>query len=85
MQLTRKHFRELTFNVDYHDKSTLMNLNHCMGMKHHPITLKNWFHEFNCGRRSLIDEVREDRPKTALVPENFDALLELIMQVRHVT
>ena len=47
--------------------------------------MKNWFNEFNCGRRSLKDEVREGRPKTAVVSENIDAVRELIMQDRHVT
>ena len=48
-------------------------------------TVKNWFNEFNCGLRSLKDEVREGRPKTAVVSENIDAVRELIMQDRHVT
>ena len=37
-------------------------------------TVKNWFNEFNCGRRSLKDEVREGPPKTAVVSENIDAV-----------
>ena len=48
-------------------------------------TVKNWFNEFNCGHRSLKDEVREARPKTAVVSENIDAVRELIMQDCHVT
>ena len=47
--------------------------------------MKNWFIEFNCGRRSLVDEIREGLPKTAVAPENIDAVLELIMQDRHAT
>ena len=47
--------------------------------------MKNWFTEFNCGRRSLKDEVREGPPKTAVVSDNIDAVRELIMQYRHVT
>ena len=47
--------------------------------------MKNWFNVFNCGRRSHKDEVREGRSKTAVVPENIDAVLELIMQDRHLT
>ena len=46
---------------------------------------KNWFNEFNCGRRSLEDEVREGLSKTALVSENINAVSKLIMQDRHVT
>ena len=47
--------------------------------------MKNWFNEFNCGRRSLKDEVREGCPKKAVVSENIDGVRELIMQNRHVT
>ena len=47
--------------------------------------MKNWFNEFNSERQSLKDEVREGPPKTAVVPENIDAVRELIMQDRHVT
>ena len=39
-------------------------------------TVKNWCNEFHCGRRSLTDELREDRPKTAVI---------IIIQDRHVT
>ena len=42
--------------------------------------MKNWYNEFNRGRRSLNDEFREGRPKTAVVPENIDAVRELITQ-----
>ena len=46
-------------------------------------TVKTCFHELNCGRRSLKDEVHEVRPKIG--SENTDAVRELIMQDRHVT
>ena len=45
-------------------------------------TVKNWFTEFNCGRRPLNYELHEGRPKTAVVPENIDAVRE---QDCHVT
>ena len=48
-------------------------------------TVKNWFNEFNCGRRSLKDEMRKGPPKTAAGSENIDAVHELIKQDRHVT
>ena len=48
-------------------------------------TAKNWFNEFNCRRRSLKDEVREGRPKTAVASDNIYAVRELIMQDCHVT
>ena len=47
--------------------------------------MKTWFIEFNCGRRLLKDEIREGRPKTAVVSDNIDVVRELIMQDRHVT
>ena len=33
--------------------------------------MKNWFIEFNRGRRSINDEVREGRPNTEVVSENI--------------
>ena len=47
-------------------------------------TMKNWFNEFNCGQRLLKEEDGEGSPKTAVAPENIDAVRELIMQDRHV-
>ena len=47
--------------------------------------MKNWLNEFNCGRRSLKDEVRENSTKTDVVSDNFVAVREQIMQDRHVT
>ena len=47
--------------------------------------MKNWFNEFNCGRRLLKDGVCEGRPITADVPENIHAVSELIIQDRQVT
>ena len=41
--------------------------------------------EFNRGRRSLTDEFHEGRPKSVVVPENIDAVHELILQDRRVT
>ena len=59
---------------------------HCgCGLSPSYSTVKNWFNEFSCERRSLKDEVREDAPKTAVVSENIDAVRELIMQDLHVT
>ena len=48
-------------------------------------SVKNWFDKFNCRRRSLKDEVREGRPKTAVASDNIYAVRELIMQDCHVT
>ena len=82
MELTREHFRSIIFYnfrrglshqqcIDelkcfYDDKASYYS------------TVINWFKEFNCGRWSLKDEVREGPPKTAVVPENIDAVRELI-------
>ena len=41
--------------------------------------------EFNRGRSSLQDEFREGRPKSVVVPETINAVLQLILQDRHVT
>ena len=46
--------------------------------------MENWFNEFIGSRSLLKDELREGPPKTAVVPENIDAVRELIMQDRHV-
>jgi len=55
-----------------------------MAMKHILKDCENWFNEFNRGRRSLKDEVREGCPKTAVVPENI-AVRKLIIQDCHET
>ena len=42
MELTREHLRSIifaTFDVDFHGKSALKNLNLRLAIKHHPITL----------------------------------------------
>ena len=51
----------------------------------HFATVKRWFNEFDRGRRSLSDQFREGRPKSAVLPENSDAVRELIMEDLHVT
>ena len=87
IELTRGHFRSITFYnfrrglsrqecIDelkslFDDKTPSYN------------TVKNRFYEFNRGRSSLKDEFREGSSKTAVVPENIDAVRELIMQDRH--
>ena len=47
-----------------------------------------WYDEFNRGRSSLQDEFRANqlfRPKSVIVPETIDAVLQLILQDCHVT
>ena len=81
MELTREHFRRRLSRQDCIDE-----LKSLFGDKAANYdTVKNWFNEFNCGRRSLKYEVREGPPKTAVVSEKIDALRELMMQDRHVT
>ena len=46
--------------------------------------MKNCFNEYNRGRRSLKDEFLEGPAKTAVQPENIDAVHELILQDHHV-
>ncbi|XP_040582119.1 uncharacterized protein [Lepeophtheirus salmonis] len=48
-------------------------------------TVKNWSNEFSRGPRPLKDELRKGRRQTIFVPENIDAVSELIMQDHHVT
>ena len=47
-------------------------------------TVKIWFNEFNFGRRSRKEEIREGLLNGHCF-ENIDAVRELIMQDRHVT
>ena len=47
--------------------------------------MKNWFNQFNRGRSSLKNKIREVPPKTAVVSENMNAVCALIMHARHVT
>ena len=44
-------------------------------------TVKNWFKEFNCGLRSIKDDIREGRRKIAMVSKNIDAVRELIIKI----
>ena len=83
MELTREHFRAIifyNFRRGLSRQECIDELKSLFGDKAPSYsTVKNWFNEFNCGRRSLKDEVRECHPKTAVVPENIDAVRELIM------
>lgn len=74
MELTREHFRAIIFhNFIYGNEAPSYS------------TIKNWYNEFNRGRQSLKDEPREGRPTTVVVPENVDAVHELIKHDRQVT
>ena len=89
MELTREHFRAIIFHNFRRGLSRQECIDELKSLYGYEApsysTVKNWYNEFNRGRRSLKDEFREGRPKTAVVPENIDAVRELIMQDRHVT
>ena len=74
-----------TFDVDYHDKSALMNLNLCLEIKHHPMALWN-----TALMNSIVDGGKKTRSvkvvqKQPHLSENIVAVRELIMQESHVT
>jgi len=48
-------------------------------------TVYRWYTEFQRGRSTLKDEVKEGRPKSVVVPANIDAVQKLIAADRHVT
>ncbi|XP_037931157.1 uncharacterized protein LOC119687373 [Teleopsis dalmanni] len=89
MELTREHFRATIFHnfrCRLSRQECIDELKSLYGDEAPPYsTVKNWFNEFNRGRRSLNDEFCEVRPETDVEPENIDAVRELIMQNRHVT
>ena len=47
--------------------------------------MKRWYNEFNQGCHSFPDEIRKDRPKSVVRPENVNAVQKLVMQGYHVT
>lgn len=89
MELTRESFRAMIyydFRVGLSQQQCFDRLHSAFGDEAPSVqTIYNWFNEFKRGRRSLRDESREGRPKTAVVPENIDAVRELIKEDRHVT
>lgn len=89
MDLNREHFRAMIF-YDFRrglsQQQCADQLTATFGDKApSKATIYRWFSEFNRGRTSLTDEFKEGRPKSVVVPENIDAVCELIMQDRHVT
>lgn len=48
-------------------------------------TIYRWYSEFQRGRVSLTDDVREGRPKSAVTDHNIDVVRKLIKEDRHVT
>lgn len=89
MELTREHFRAMI----YYDFRRGLSQHQCIDQltltfgdeAPSKSTVYHWFSGFNRGRRSLTDEFKEGRPKTVVVPENIEAVREVITQDRHVT
>ena len=89
MELTREHFRVMIF-FDFRRglsrQECTDQLTSTFGDEAPSFaTVKRWYNEFNRGRHSLTDEIREGRPKSVVVQENIDAVQNLILEDRHVT
>lgn len=89
MELTRKDFRAMIF---YDFKSSLSpqdcyaRLQNAFGTEApHLSTVRRWYAEFNRGRVSLCDEIREGRPSTATTEENVATVRLLIEENRRIT
>ena len=89
MELTREYFRAIIFHNIWRGLSRQEYLAELKSLYSDEApsysTMKNWYNEFIHGRRSLKDEFRESCPKVAVVPQNIDAVRELIMQDRQLT
>ncbi|GBP59632.1 hypothetical protein EVAR_46000_1 [Eumeta japonica] len=48
-------------------------------------TVRRWYSEFDCGRVSLHDEIREGRPSTAMTEENVATVRKLIEESQRIT
>ena len=78
MELTREHFR-----LGLSRQACIDELQSLFGDDAPSYrTVKHWFNEFNRGRRLLKDELRQSNHKMVVVPENIDAVCELITQDR---
>lgn len=88
MELTREHFRAITF---YHfwrellQHSYIDELNSTFRDESPSATIVyRWYTEFNRGGASLTDEFRESRLKSVVVPTNITAVAELILEDRSI-
>lgn len=82
MELNREHFRAMIF-YDFRrgltQQQCVDQLTPTFGDEaSHRATVFRWFAEFNRGRYSLRGEFREGRPKSVVLPENIDAVREMI-------
>ena len=89
MELNREHFRAIIF---YNFRCGLTQ-QHCIDEVNstfgYEVPLRTsvyrWYGEFNRVCSSLHDEYREGRLKSVIVSETIDAVLQLILEDRHVT
>ncbi|KZC13885.1 Transcription factor AP-4 [Dufourea novaeangliae] len=85
MELTREHFRAIifyNFRRGLSQQQSIDELNSTFGDEApSKTTVYQRYTAFNRGRRSLTDEFREGRPKSVVVPENIDAVRELIAAI----
>lgn len=89
MELNREHFRAIiyhNFRRELTRQECADELKSFYGDEAPSLTtVKYWYNEFSRGRRSLQDEFREGRPKSAFSPKDIDKVNELIKEDRHVT
>lgn len=82
MEITRAHFRAMIFydfNCGLTQQESLDRLRSAFGDgAPTQSTVYGWFAKFKRGHTSLNDEFREGRPRTAVVPENIDAVRNMI-------
>lgn len=89
MELNREHFRAMI----YYDFRRGLSQEQCADQLASTFgneapsraTVFRWFLDFKRGCHTLQDKLREGRPKSAVVPENIDAVRDLILEDRHVT
>ncbi|CAF4372773.1 unnamed protein product [Rotaria sp. Silwood2] len=81
MNLTREQIRVMI----YYDYKKQLSQEECLESLHKTFddscvsraTVYNWFAEFSRGRDHFEDEPRAGRPRTAVTPENIEAVREL--------
>ena len=71
----------ILIDMDYQDES-LDELNSLYSEAPFYSTAKSWYNEYNYDRCLILDEFRASHPKSVVVPENIDAVRELIKQDR---
>ena len=81
LQPTRKDFRAMIFYDFLCQQQSLERLELAFrDLRPSRTTVYYWFAEFKKGRGSLEDEPRDGRPKTAVTPENIDAVRKLVQE-----